>query len=181
MRFLRSWMSLTAVAVLSLGVLAVGCGGSETPMSPQQMAQPGQVTPTAELTLSNVTISVGGQTVNGQTVQHGQMQGVNTFFQVKLHEGDHPALGQTVQVKYQWPGGMGMMMGQQGIVTLYDDGTHGDWQAGDGIYCLEDFQHQAGFCGQGAPHGTYHYEFWGEGAGGHHSNHIDVSVTVTTQ
>ncbi len=321
MRFLRSWMSLTAVAVLSLGVLAAGCGGSDTPMSPQRMEQPGQLTPTAELTLSNATISVGGQTVNGQTVQHGQMQGentffqamlhegdhlalgqtvqvkyqwpssgmgmmnrqglvtmyddgthgdwqagdgiycfddqngeagfhmhdaplgmysyefygvhdqghhsnhvdvsvtvaaepasqpgelmlsnalisvggqqvngltiqhdqmqgVNTFFQVKLHEGDHPALGQTVQVKYQWPGGMGMMMGQQGIVTLYDDGTHGDWQAGDGIYCLDDFQHQAGFCGQGAPSGTYHYEFWGEGAGGHHSNHIELAVTVTNQ
>ena len=175
-------MSLAAVAALSLGILVAGCGGRETPMSPQQGAQAGQMAPTAQLTLSNVTVSIGGQPVNGQTIQHGYMQGTNTFFQAMLHEGDHPALGQTVQVKYQWPGGMGMgMMNQQGIVTLYDDGTHGDWQAGDGIYCLEDLQHQAGFCGQGAPNGTYHYEFWGEHHAGQQSNHVDVSVTVTNQ
>ena len=183
MRILRGRAVLTALAAVAVSVVAVGCGGSETPVSPQQMMdQMGQVTPTAQLTLSNATISVGGQPVNGQTVQHNNMQGTNTLFQAMLHEGDHPALGQTVQVKYQWPGGMGMgMMNRQGIVTLYDDGTHGDWQAGDGIYCLEDFQHEAGFCGQGAPQGTYRYEFWGQGPGGHHSNHVDVAVTVTNQ
>ena len=182
MKPIRSWMSLTAVAILSLSLLAAGCGGSETPMSPQQVAQMGQLAPTVLLTLSEVTVSIGGQPVNGQTIEHGQMQGTNTFFQAMLHDGDHPALGQTVQVKYQWPGGMGMMQQQnQGVVTLYDDGTHGDWHAGDGIYCLDDLQNQAGFCGQGSPNGTYHYEFWGEGFGGHHSNHVDVSVTVTNQ
>jgi len=180
MKSLRSWMSLAAVAVLSLGVLAAGCGGSETPMSPQQMAQAGQLAPTAELVLSNATISVGGQTVNGQTVQHGQMQGANTFFQAMLHEGDHLALGQTVQVKYQWPSGMGMM-NQQGLVTMYDDGTHGDWQAGDGIYCFDDQNGVAGFHMHDAPLGTYNYEFYGVHHLGHHSNHVDVAVMVTNQ
>jgi len=140
----------------------------------------GQVAPTAEFVLSNAVVSVGGQPVNGQTVQHDHMQGSITFFQAMLQEGGHPALGQTVQVKYQWPGGMGMMH-RQGIATLYDDGTHGDWQAGDGIYCFEDLQNVAGFCGQGAPDGVYHYEFWGEHHGGDHSNHVDVNVTVTNQ
>jgi hypothetical protein len=149
-------------------------------MSPQQMERMGQVAPTVQLTLSDATVSVGGQTVNGQTIQHGHMQGTNTFFQARLHDGNQPALGQTVQVKYQWPGGMGMMH-RQGTVTLYDDGTHGDWQAGDGIYCLEDFQHQAGFCGQGAPYGTYHYEFWGQHHAGQQSNHVEVSVTIASQ
>jgi hypothetical protein len=172
---------MTVLAAIALSIVAAGCGGDETPLSPQQVMEPlGYVSPMAQLTLSNATVSVGGQPVNGQTVQHGHMQGMNTFFQAVLQEGDHPALGQTVQVKYQWPGGMGMM-NRQGIVTLYDDGTHGDWQAGDGIYCLDDFQHQAGFCGQGAPNGTYHYEFWGQGPGGHHSNHVDVAVSVMNQ
>jgi hypothetical protein len=181
MRILRGRVVLTGLAVVAMSVAAAGCG-SDLPTSPQELIEElAELVPTAELTLSNATISVGGQPVNGQTIQHGFMQGANTFFQARLHEGDHPALGQTVQVKYRWPGGMGMMMNRQGVATLYDDGTHGDWQAGDGIYCLEDFQHQAGFCGQGAPNGTYHYEFWGEGTGGHHSNHLDVAVTVTNQ
>lgn len=180
MWILRSRAVVTSLAVLALCLVPVGCGDDGTPMSPQRKM--GQEAPAAQLTLSNATVSVGGQSVNGQTVQHSHMQGTNTFFQAMLHEGDHPAIGQTVQVKYQWPGGMGMgMMARQGVVTLYDDGTHGDWQAGDGIYCLEDFQHQAGFCGRGAPQGTYRYEFWGQHDGGHQSNHIDVTVRVTNQ
>ena len=130
MRILRGKLLLTGLAVVAMSVAAAGCG-KDLPTSPQELIEElAELIPTAELTLSNATISVGGQPVNGQTIQHGFMQGANTFFQARLHEGDHPALGQTVQVKYRWPGGMGMMMNRQGVATLYDDGTHGDWQAG---------------------------------------------------
>jgi len=49
---------------------------------------------------------------------------------------------------------------------------------GDGLYCLEDFDGQFGFHHHGAPHGDYHYDFWGEHHDGSRSNHRQVTVHV---
>jgi hypothetical protein len=65
-----------------------------------------------------------------------------------------------------------------GPLYLYDDGTHGDPIAGDGIYCFDDEQGRFGFHMAGAPHGQYHYEFFGFDHHDHHSNHVMVTVTV---
>jgi len=135
----------------------------------------------ASLELSGAQIMVGGQVVNGQTMQPGQMHGNSTFFQATLTGPNGPALGHTVQVQYQTPGygmGSGHMGGGTGYMYLYDDGTHGDPIAGDGIYCLEDYQGQYGFHMADAPHGQYHYEFFGFNHDDIHSNHMNVVVTV---
>lgn len=56
-----------------------------------------------------------------------------------------PVTGQSVRVRYQ----QGGMMGGTREFHLYDDGTHGDEHAGDGM------DHE-----------------------GHHTNHVDVTVTL---
>ena len=139
------------------------------------------LTPTlAALTMSGAQVFVGGQVVNGQTLETGQMHGDSTLFQAMLRDGNGgPALGHTVQVEYQTPGnGHGGMMGGQGLLHLYDDGTHGDPIAGDGIYCYEDEEGHYGFHMSSAPMGQYHYEFYGFDHDDHHSNHMNVVVTM---
>jgi hypothetical protein len=135
------------------------------------------------LQLSNAQVLVNGQLANGQTIQPGQVTGDSTFFQAMLTGPNGPALGEHVQVQYQTPGGgMGGMMGGngQGIMYLYDDGTHGDPIAGDGIYCFEDLQGQYGFHMHDAMHGQYHYEFYGLDHFENHTNHMNVLVTIAS-
>jgi len=67
-----------------------------------------------------------------------------------------------------------------GYMYLYDDGTHGDPTPGDGIYCYEDTQGQYGFHMANSPMGQYHYEFFGIDHDDHHSNHMQVQVTITS-
>lgn len=85
-----------------------------------------------------------------------------------------PVTGQSVRVRYQ----QGGMMGGTREFHLYDDGTHGDEHAGDGIYCFEDAQFQYACNAQGMGAGIYHYEFYGMDHEGHHTNHVDVTVTL---
>ncbi|MGD8329622.1 MAG: hypothetical protein PVJ49_09295 [Acidobacteriota bacterium] len=164
-------LSLIPVALLA-GALLAGCS---TPTSPQTQ-DPMQ----SSLRLSSAQILISGEVVNGQTMETGHMQGGSTLFQATLTMGNGgPALGDTVQVQYQTPGGgPGGMMHQQGLMTLYDDGTHGDPSAGDGVYCYADEQGQYGFHMPWAPAGEYHYEFFGFDHDDHHSNHMTVSVTM---
>jgi hypothetical protein len=102
---------------------------------------------------------------------------MSTRFQATLWRDGARAPGQIVHMRYTKPGTMGMM-GSTGVITLYDDGTHGDLHPGDGIYCFEDFRNQYSCHGTDAPMGNYHYEFWGEDHMGHQSNHMSVEVTV---
>jgi len=135
---------------------------------------------TSSLRLTGAQVLFNGEIVNGQTMHTGQMQPGSVLFRATLlGAGGHPALGNTVHVEYRFPGGgMGPMGGQHGLLGLFDDGTHGDPVAGDGIYCFEDVQHRYGFHMQGAPYGQYHYEFFGLDHLQHRSNHMSVFVTV---
>jgi hypothetical protein len=69
-----------------------------------------------------------------------------------------------------------MMGGFQGTVLCYDDGTHGDDIAGDGIYHFMDPDDAIGCHGIGAPRGEYHYEFWCEDVYGQQSNVASVHI-----
>jgi hypothetical protein len=86
-----------------------------------------------------------------------------------------------VMMEYSQPGpnrSMGPMMGGfTGSVLCYDDGTHGDPIAGDGIYHYMDPQDQIGCHGVNAPSGDYHYTFWCEDIHGQRSNTATVTVS----
>jgi len=164
--------------VLFLAVFAAGCASPTTPSEPI----PEPLLPA--LVLTGAQVSVEGQVVNGQTMQPGQMGGGSTFFQATLTGPNGPAVGDTVQVQYQRPGGgmgQGHMGGGEGFLYLYDDGTRGDPVAGDGIYCFDDQQGLFGLHMQNAPHGQYHYEFFGFDHEDHHSNHMQVVVTIASE
>ena len=81
-------------------------------------------------------------------------------------------------LEFERPRGMGMGH-HTGRIPLYDDGTHGDRVAGDGLYCFEDFVGDYGCHSDDANSGEYHYEFYGVHHDGHESNHMTVSVTIT--
>lgn len=147
-------------AVLLVGGL--GCGGDgSSPTQPDA----------ATLTLTTAAVTVDGTLYNGGTYHHGGGHGDSTRFEARLMLSGAPAPGARVWVAY----GQGMMGGR---FALYDDGTHGDHEPGDGLYCLEDFDGEYGFHHAGAHHGTYHYDFWGELHGMAESNHRGVTVQV---
>jgi hypothetical protein len=70
------------------------------------------------------------------------------------------------------------MMGHQETVLCYDDGTHGDQVAGDGIYSYLDTSGSIGPHASDCPHGTYVYSFHGEDMAGHETNSVQCHVTV---
>lgn len=157
---------LAAALLLSLPLLS--CSNAHSPTAADA----------SDLVLTDAILTVDGQVMNGLTVQQGVGQGMSTRFEATLWRGSNRALGETVRMRFQRPGGMGMM-GTTGVLTLYDDGTHGDRHPGDGIYCFEDWQDRYGCFGSNSPMGDYHYEFWGDDHMGHESNHMLVGVTVT--
>jgi len=163
------WLLGTAIVVIAAS--AIGCN---TPTSPD-IAE-------IALQLINPQVMVNGQSVNGQSIQMGQMVGTSTFFQATLMDAGGPAPGRTVQVQYQVPHHGPGMMGTpgQGTMVLYDDGTHGDPVAGDGTYCLDDTQGQYGMHMATAPMGQYHYEFFGIGHDEQQTNHMNVTVTMVS-
>jgi hypothetical protein len=126
--------------------------------------------------LSEAKVQVNGETVNGDTLLQGAPLGDNTRFEATVVGPGSSEMGLTVQVEYDRP--FGMMMGQQGTMRLYDDGSHGDPTPGDGVYCYEDHQGDYGFHMHQAPMGNYHYGFVAVDREGHHSNRIDVVVTL---
>lgn len=165
-----------ALAILLVAGVAIGCN---SPVAPDNSIPDPAL---AALQLTGAALVVGGQVVNGQTMQAGQMQGTSTLFKATLRGANGaPALGHSAQVQYRTPGGgPGSMMNGQGLLHLYDDGTHGDPVAGDGIYCYEDGQGQYGFHMPWAPAGQYHYEFYGFDHDERHSNHMTAVVTMVS-
>jgi len=144
----------------------LACSGS--PTSPTDIA----------MRLRQPSVMVGGTVMNGMTVSRDHGDGQPTRFEARLETADgRPASGNSVIVRYTRPGGM--MMTNQGQFTLYDDGTHGDHIAGDGIYCFEDWDIQYGCAGYGMVAGDYHYEFYGQHGDGTQSNHMNVTVTLS--
>jgi len=69
-----------------------------------------------------------------------------------------------------------MMGGFRGTVLCYDDGTHGDDIAGDGIYHFVDPDNDIGCHGIGAPRGEYRYEFWCEDVFDQRSDTVTVTI-----
>jgi hypothetical protein len=160
-------ISLATVA-LALGTLAACGGGSSSPTDPG--------TP-ALMSLTGAAVVVDGQTVPSGSTYHQDAHGDghHTRFEARLMVGGAPALGQIAQVRYEMP--MGMMRGP-GAFQLYDDGTHGDLQAGDGVYCYEDDDGDFGFHHMDAMHGNYDYDFYGVHHDGSESNHMMYTVDV---
>lgn len=163
-----------AAALFGIVVLlfVAGCNGS----SHNPMSSAG-----TELMVTSASVLVDGQPVNGQTFRRGFGAGSSTRFEAQLMTGDGtPAPGQMMWLEYDLPQAMGMGMGMGhhvGRIALYDDGTHGDRVAGDGLYCFEDLVGDYGCHGADAELGEYHYEFYGM-HNGHETNHMMVSVTV---
>jgi len=161
-------VSVVLVAAMVLALAAAGCGDS--PTAPE-LAQ--------SFRLTDAQVVIDGEVMNGQTLQQGQQVGSGTLFRASLQGPHGPLAGVTVQVQYRRPQAMGPM-NMQGLLTLWDDGSHGDPVAGDGIYCYLDEDGSYGFHMQHHPTGEYHYEFYGVHQDGHHSNHLEVMVTLTS-
>ena len=159
------------LSILALALLAVACSDSNN-SSPTAPNQPVMV-------LQSASVSVNGQDVTNGTWNHGGHNATSTRFEATLMRDGMPAVGDMVYVDFEHPQGMNGMMHGNGRFQLYDDGTHGDHVAGDGIYCLEDSGMGYGFHHDDSPHGEYHYEYFGQNHQGHESNHMRVTVNVT--
>jgi hypothetical protein len=156
---------LTLSLVVGLAVSA--CDGS-TPTQPTS----------SSIVLQKATVSVAGTVVNGTTVSRDHETGASTRFEAHLVDlAGRPALGHTARIDYMRPNGHGSMM-NGGRMTLYDDGTHGDRMANDGIYCFEDFGGEYGCHGANAPMGRHDYDFFGMDHSNGETNHMLVTVTV---
>lgn len=156
--------------VLLLSVLPLGCSGDgdSGPTAPENQV----------FLLSTAAVSVNGTVVNGQTLPQGHGEGGSARFEARVMSNGMPDPRATVWMQYSRPMGMGMMH-HTGRTELYDDGTHGDRVAGDGLYCLEDFQGEYGCHSSNSAVGEYHYEFHGVHHDGHESNHMTVTVRIT--
>ena len=162
--------SLAAIVLLAF----IACGGSG---GSSNTSTPTAPTP-SPIILQTASVSIAGQDVTNGSWSRGNHNPGSTRFEATLHRDDMPALGEMVFVEFDHPQGMNGMMGQSGRFELYDDGTHGDRAAGDGLYCLEDSGMGYGFHHGGASHGQYHYEYFGQDHQGNESNRLHVLIQV---
>ncbi len=123
--------------------------------------------------LVEARVLVDGESIGGQTISRADNLGSSTRFEARVVDLD---ANLSVEVAYQRPQ---MMEGSSGIVPLFDDGTHGDAVAGDGIYCFEDWEGEYGLHMSEAPMGVYHYAFYAMDEDGHHSNHLSLDITLS--
>ena len=131
--------------LLFLGV-AVGCSSGSSPVSPVRANA-----------IEAAHVLVGGAPVEGAVVV-GE-RGV-TVFQVRLRDRDASSLAgvRRMVLRYDIPG-MGMMGNRVGEVLCYDDATHGDDIAGDGVFHRLDSDGSMGCGGATSPAGAYGYGF----------------------
>ena len=157
---------------LALLTAAFFTGCSDSPASPDLAS--------AAATVTDPQVLVGGVSVQG-TVAAGT--GQPAVFRVRVHAPLGLPSIRRVVLQYSQPGpnhhGGPMMGGFNGTRLCYDDGTHGDDVAGDGIYHFMDPDQNIGCHGIGAPPGEYHYSFWCEDIHGQRSN--TASLTITRQ
>lgn len=163
-----TWTLIVAVALSPLAVVACGGDGGDSPTAPGG----------APLVLASASVLVDGQPVsNGDTFHHRHgAAGGSTLFRAVVERDGVAASGPEVVCRFDLP--QGHMHQQHGEFHLYDDGTHGDPVAGDGVYHHEDLDGRYGFHHGGAGHGEYQYEMWGQGPGGGHTNHRVIHVSV---
>lgn len=165
---MRYFLSLPILAGLSLGQLACSDDGHHvtTPT-----ATPG--TPT----VSNAQVLVAGQSIHGVVVKGTDEP---SLYRVRVDAPGGLSTVQRVVLRYSQPGpnhhGGPMMGGFRGTVLCYDDGTHGDDIAGDGIYHFMDPDDDIGCHGINAPRGEYHYEFWCDDVFGQQSNVASITI-----
>ncbi len=166
-RFKKTRLGL--FGALALSTLASGCSsdGDNGPTSPEA----------EEFVLARAVVSVNGDAVNGQTLPLGHGEGGSTRFEAEMTSNGQQEPQATVWMEYDRPRRHGHRR-HDGRVKLYDDGTHGDRVAGDGLFCLEDFQGDYGCHSANAGTGEYHYEFYGTHHDGQESNHMTVTVTI---
>lgn len=170
-------MTFTKIVVVLSGVVAlVACDRSSSMVmspSPTSGSPQGQ----GSLSVNNAAVLVGGDPVQG-TVSLGT--GERALFQVQVTAPQGLSSVEHVVMQYTQPGpnhhGGPMMGGYNGLVLCYDDGTHGDYMPGDGIYHYMDPDDQIGCHGLSSPAGEYHYSFWAEGANGQRSNTATVTI-----
>lgn len=167
MQRIRSLPALFAGAVLPL--LMSSC--SDTPAGP---GDPSRQPPV----VSDAQVVVGGVPIHGLVTEGSDQPAI---FGVRVHAPSGLPSIQRVVLQYQQPGpnhhhGGPMMGGFNGTVFCYDDGTHGDDIAGDGIYHFMDPDDEIGCHGYDATPGEYHYSFWCEDVYGQRSNVVDVTV-----
>ena len=139
---------MTRLMLLALGIVGAACS-SGNPVAPD-------LTATTANAIDSAHVLVGGVPVEG-TVMRGEHGG--TLFQLRLRDRDAQSLANVRQIMLQYnvPAG-GMMPNRRGDALCYDDGTHGDDMAGDGVYHRIDDGTMG--CGRtGSPAGTYAYTF----------------------
>lgn len=137
------------ILIVTVGIVAAGCS-SGSPVAPGNRA-------TSVNGIEAAHVLVAGQPVEGtvMTGAHGA-----TVFEVRMRERDHASLAGVgeVMLHYDVPRGS-MMAHRTGDLLCYDDGTHGDDVAGDGVFHRADEAGSIG-CGRaGSPTGTYSYSF----------------------
>ena len=135
-------------------------------------------TVSSAVTLSQATITVDDQSLDGQTMHQGEQAGTMRYEAHLVDQHNEPAPGRAVRVRVEMPGMMGSMHHMTEELFCYDDGTHGDPVPGDGVYCYEDPTVEHGCHRADAQPGDYHYDFCGVDEHGHESNHMDLMVRL---
>jgi len=159
--------SIASLAFTFLLVAAWGCG-SDDPTTPQ----------TAEIMLSEAKISINDESLGGRNIHQGEYSAPMRFEARLVDRQGDLVPGGRMQVQVGMPGMMGHMNGIAGEFYCYDDGTHGDPMAGDGVYCFVDSIGDYGCHRIDARLGDYNYDFCGYDQQGNESNHINVTVTL---
>jgi hypothetical protein len=145
-------------------VLITGCA-DQTPVSPG----PGVLANG----IAAAHVYVGGTLVDGQVVRSAMGR---TMFEARLSDPARRGDVRQVMMRYNIPGMGGSMMRRSGEQICYDDGSHGDDIAGDGIYHLMDEDDRMG-CGRSdSPMGDYEYFFRCELNDGSHAGEVSVVV-----
>lgn len=164
--------SITSFALAVLLLTAAACGEDHPTRPGDENA--------SDLTLSAATVSVDGQSLDGQDIRQEHLSGpVRYEARLADHHGN-PVVGGRVRVRYGMSDRMGHMgeYMHQGEFYCYDDGTHGDRVPGDGRYCFLDDAQQYGCHRADARVGEYRYEFCGLDQHGHESNRMRVTVRL---
>lgn len=164
----RNWAIASCIGAILL-LFAVSCSDSSgLPGAPSRQAP----------FVSDPHVLVGGVSVHG-IVTEGTDE--PSLLEVRVHAPSGLPSIQRVVLQYSQPGpnhhGGPMMGGFRGTALCYDDGTHGDDIAGDGIYHFMDPDQNVGCHGVGAPPGEYQYSFWCEDIYGQRSNTASIRIT----
>jgi hypothetical protein len=157
---------LLALVLASAGVLLVSGCTDET--------GPG----TSPIEILSASLLVNGEPVaDGVRPTHGDMMHI----QAQVTPGSL-AMVQRVMVDHTSPPMVrGRSMHHEGVMMLYDDGTHGDHRPGDGLYCHEgDMIEMMRFMGQGMGmmQGEHKLEIYVEDGDGNHSEHYTLPMKI---